>query len=42
VRPFAGRRYSPVFYENPESAVHVLAKMAEYQRFLAKQDGKPE
>ena len=32
VRPVAGRRYSPVLYESPESAVHVLAKMVEYQR----------
>jgi acyl-CoA synthetase (NDP forming) len=32
VRPVAGRRYSPVLYETPESAVHVLAKMVEYQR----------
>ena len=32
VRPVAGRRYTPVFYETPESAVHVLAKMVEYQR----------
>jgi acyl-CoA synthetase (NDP forming) len=36
VRPVAGRRYSPVFYENPESAVHVLAKMVEYQNFLGR------
>jgi len=36
VRPFAGRRYSPVFYENPEIAVHVLAKMVEYQNFLGR------
>lgn len=42
VRPFAGRRYSPIFYESPESAVHVLAKMVEYQQFLARQDGMPE
>jgi hypothetical protein len=27
VRPVAGRRYSSVLYETPESAVHVLAKM---------------
>jgi len=39
VRPVAGRRYSPVFYETPESAVHVLAKMVEYQSFLAREDG---
>ena len=42
VRPVAGRRYSPVLYETPESAVHVLAKMAEYQRFLARQDAMSE
>jgi hypothetical protein len=36
VRPVASRRYSPVFYENPESAVHVLAKMVEYQNFLGR------
>ncbi len=42
VRPVSGKRYSPVFYETPESAVHVLAKMVEYQRFLARQDGMPE
>ena len=36
VRPVAGRRYSPVFYENPESAVQVLAKMVEYQNFLGR------
>jgi acyl-CoA synthetase (NDP forming) len=42
VRPFAGGRYSPIFYESPESAVHVLAKMVEYQQFLARQDGMPE
>jgi acyl-CoA synthetase (NDP forming) len=35
VRPFAGKPYSPVLYETPESAVHVLAKMVEYRRFLA-------
>ncbi len=32
VRPVVGRRYSPVLFETPESAVHVLAKMVEYQR----------
>ena len=41
VRPVAGGPYNPVLYETPESAVHVLAKMAEYQRFLAKYDGTP-
>ena len=39
VRPVAGRRYSPVLYETPESAVHVLARMVEYRRFLARQEG---
>jgi acyl-CoA synthetase (NDP forming) len=34
VRPVVGRRYSSVLYESPESAVHVLAKMVEYQSFL--------
>jgi hypothetical protein len=42
VRPVAGRHYSPVLYETPESAVHVLSKMVEYQRFLARKDGMPE
>jgi acyl-CoA synthetase (NDP forming) len=37
VRPVAGRRYNPVIYESPESAVHVLAKMVEYRKFLLKQ-----
>jgi len=37
VRPVAGRRYSPLFYETPESAVHVLAKMVEYQRVTSNQ-----
>ncbi len=32
VRPVVGRRYSSVLFETPESAVHVLAKMVEYQR----------
>jgi len=38
VRPVAGWGYSPVLFETPESAVHVLAKMVEYQRFLARQE----
>lgn len=42
VRPVAGRRYSPVLYETPESAVHVLAKMVGYKRFLARQEKTPE
>jgi hypothetical protein len=37
VRPVAGRQYSPVLYETPESAVHVLAKMVEYQNFLGRE-----
>ena len=37
VRPVAGRRYSPVLFETPESAVHVLAKMVEYQNFLGRE-----
>jgi len=37
VRPVAGRRYSSVLYETPESAVHVLAKMVEYQNFLGRE-----
>jgi len=32
VRPVGGRRYSSVLFETPESAVHVLARMVEYQR----------
>lgn len=42
VRPVAGRRYSSVLYETPESAVHVLAKMVEYQNFLGRKGGKRE
>jgi len=34
VRPVAGRRYSGVFYQTPENAVNVLAKMVAYQRFI--------
>jgi hypothetical protein len=37
VRPVEGRQYSPVLYETPESAVHVLAKMVEYQNFLGRE-----
>jgi hypothetical protein len=37
VRPVVGRRYSPVLFESPESAVHVLAKMVEYQNFLGRE-----
>jgi acyl-CoA synthetase (NDP forming) len=42
VRPVGGGRYNPVFYETPESAVHVLAKMVEYQRFLARKEKTAE
>ena len=35
VRPVAGLRYSPVFYQTPENAVNVLARMVAYQRYLA-------
>jgi acyl-CoA synthetase (NDP forming) len=38
VRPVDGRRYSSVLFETPESAVHVLAKMVEYQNFLARKE----
>lgn len=34
VRPVAGRRYNGVFYETPEDAVNVLARMAAYRQFL--------
>jgi len=37
VRSVSGRRYSPVLYETPESAVHVLARMVEYQNFLRRE-----
>jgi acyl-CoA synthetase (NDP forming) len=40
VRPVAGKRYSPVLFETPESAVHVLAKMVEYQNFLGREKTK--
>jgi acyl-CoA synthetase (NDP forming) len=32
VRPFPGRRYSGVFYQTPEAAVNVLARMVAYGR----------
>jgi hypothetical protein len=35
VRPVKGKRYSPVFYQTPENAVRVLARMVDYQRYLA-------
>jgi len=34
VRPVEGRRYSGVFYQTPENAVRVLARMVAYQNFL--------
>jgi len=33
VRTAEGSRYNPVFYQTPETAVNVLARMAEYYRF---------
>lgn len=35
VRPVQGKRYSPVFYQTPENAVNVLARMVQYQRDLS-------
>ncbi len=34
VRPVDGRRYSGVFYQTPENAVNVLARMVTYNRFV--------
>jgi acyl-CoA synthetase (NDP forming) len=34
VRPVPGKRYSGVFYQTPEFAVKVLARMVAYQNFL--------
>jgi acyl-CoA synthetase (NDP forming) len=34
VRPVDGRKYSPVFYQTPEDAVNVLARMVAYRRYL--------
>jgi acyl-CoA synthetase (NDP forming) len=34
VRPVNGRKYSPVFYQTPEVAVNVLARMVAYRRYL--------
>ena len=34
IRPVAGKRYNGVFYETPEDAVSVLARMVAYRRFL--------
>jgi acyl-CoA synthetase (NDP forming) len=36
VRPVAGKRYKGLYYETPEDAVNVLARMVEYGRFLEK------
>jgi acyl-CoA synthetase (NDP forming) len=33
VRPVAGKRYSGVFYQTPENAVNVLARMVDYHHF---------
>ena len=33
VRPVPGKRYSGVFYQTPESAVNVLARMVSYYHF---------
>ncbi|MEJ2724124.1 MAG: CoA-binding protein [Deltaproteobacteria bacterium] len=35
VRPVKGKRYTPVFYQTPENAVNVLARMVGYQRYLS-------
>ena len=34
VRPVEARKYSPVFYQTPEDAVNVLAKMVAYRTYL--------
>ena len=34
VRPVDGRKYSPVFYQTPEDAVNVLARMVAYRAYL--------
>ncbi len=34
VRPVDGRRYSGVFYQTPENAVNVIARMVTYNRFV--------
>jgi len=39
VRPLPGRRYSGVYYQTPETAVSVLARMAAYHRDLAEKPG---
>jgi acyl-CoA synthetase (NDP forming) len=35
VRPVEGKPYSPVFYQTPENAVNVLARMVRYHRYLS-------
>ena len=35
VRPVAGKKYSGVFYQTPENAVNVLARMVDYHRFVS-------
>ena len=40
VRAVDGKRYSGVFYQTPETAVNVLARMVDYSRFLNRQ-GNP-
>ena len=35
VRSFPGKRYSGVFYQSPESAVNVLARMVSYQQYIS-------
>jgi acyl-CoA synthetase (NDP forming) len=35
VRPVPGRRYSGVFYQTPETAVNVLARMVAYHNFIS-------
>ncbi len=35
VRPLAGKKYSGVFYQTPENAVNVLARMVDYYRFVS-------
>ncbi len=39
VRPVPGRRYSGVFYQSPENAVNVLARMAAYRKAVAGRPG---
>ena len=39
VRSVDGKRYSGVFYQTPESAVNVLARMVAYHDFIARCQG---